>query len=190
MSALPQKRKAVDARRALPSSQHPFNHLLFGEVLSEGIGRPAPVVSPGWSLPCAYGSALRSRSVASGPDRRYTPAIRLVATCDDGAVAGDPASTFRTAVRTLVAPHGDPNSPRAAVISPTAETGVFVSSNSHGGDQNPGSAHTIGWDEPIGPQAIDRYRPCDIEHSLAQRDERTAAPGAHCASVQGCVLKC
>ena len=44
MSALPQKRKAVDARRALPHSQHPFNHLLLGEVLSEGKGRPAPVV--------------------------------------------------------------------------------------------------------------------------------------------------
>ena len=113
MSALPQKRKAVDARRALPHSQHPFNHLLLGEVLSEGKGRPAPVVITRLAPAPAYGSAPRSRSVASGPDRRYTPAIRLVATCDDGAVAGDPASTFRTAVGTLVAPHGHPpQSPR------------------------------------------------------------------------------
>ena len=86
---------------------------MVGEVLSEGIGRPALVVSPGRSLPPrtvllpGAGPSLQALIVA------YAPAIRSVATCDDGAVAGDPASTFRTAVGTLVAPHGHPpQSPR------------------------------------------------------------------------------
>ncbi len=162
--------------------------LIPGEVWSEGIGRPALVVSPGRSLPPrtvllpGAGPSLQALIVACAP------AIRSVATCDDGAIAGDPASTFRTAVGTLVAPHGNPSSPRAAVISPTAETDRYPNSNWPGDALNLGLAQTYGGDEQVVPQATDRYRPCDIERFPALQDARTEAPGAHCASVRVCVL--
>ena len=146
------------------------------------------MVSPGWSLPPrtvllpGAGPSLQALIVANAP------AIRSVATCDDGAVAGDPASTFRTAVGTLVAPHGDPSSLRAAVISPTAETDRYLNSNWQEDAQTPGRRHVTGSGERVALLASHRYRPCDIEHCPTQSDARTAVRGAHCANVQAFVL--
>jgi hypothetical protein len=68
-----------------------------GELLSEGTGRPAPVLAEVGPFAFAF-RVGRSRPVASGPRGRSILASRSAATCDTGSGAGGRASAFRTAL--------------------------------------------------------------------------------------------